>query len=67
MSTEAGAATTEGRKVALISGANKGLGFETARQLGRLGYIVYVGSRDAMKGEIASRQMRAEGTDARTV
>jgi NAD(P)-dependent dehydrogenase (short-subunit alcohol dehydrogenase family) len=50
-------------KVALISGANKGIGFETARQLGRMGYIVYV----AMKGEIAARQMRAEGTDARVV
>lgn len=54
-------------KVALISGANKGIGFETARQLGRLGYIVLVGSRDAMKGEIAARQMRAEGSDARVV
>ncbi|SEG66590.1 Short-chain dehydrogenase [Bryocella elongata] len=60
-------AGTEGRKVALVSGANKGLGFETARQLGRMGYIVYVGSRDAMKGEIAARRMRAEGIDARVL
>lgn len=47
-------------KVALISGANKGLGLETARQLGRMGYTVLLGSRDALKGEIAARQLRGE-------
>lgn len=67
MSTAETTGTTQGRKVALISGANKGIGFETARELGRLGYIVYVGSRDAMKGEVAARQMRGEGSDARVV
>jgi NAD(P)-dependent dehydrogenase (short-subunit alcohol dehydrogenase family) len=54
-------------KVALISGANKGIGFETARQLGKLGYTVLLGSRDALKGEIAARQLRDEGIDARVV
>jgi NAD(P)-dependent dehydrogenase (short-subunit alcohol dehydrogenase family) len=47
-------------KVALISGANKGLGLETARQLGRLGYTVLLGSRDGLKGEVAARQLRGE-------
>ena len=55
------------QKVALISGANKGIGFETARQLGKLGYAVLLGSRDALKGEVAARQLRGEGIDARVV
>jgi NAD(P)-dependent dehydrogenase (short-subunit alcohol dehydrogenase family) len=54
-------------KVALISGANKGIGLETARQLGKLGYTVLLGSRDALKGEVAARQLRHEGIDARVV
>jgi NAD(P)-dependent dehydrogenase (short-subunit alcohol dehydrogenase family) len=54
-------------KVALISGANKGLGLETARQLGKLGYTVLLGSRDALKGEVAARQLRDDGVDARVV
>ena len=55
------------KKVALVTGANKGLGFETARQLGKLGYTVLLGSRDALKGEVAARQLRGEGIDARVV
>jgi NAD(P)-dependent dehydrogenase (short-subunit alcohol dehydrogenase family) len=54
-------------KVALISGANKGLGLETGRQLGKLGYTVLLGSRDALKGEVAARQLRDDGVDARVV
>ena len=54
-------------KIALISGANKGLGLETGRQLGKLGYTVLLGSRDALKGEVAARQLRHEGVDARVV
>jgi NAD(P)-dependent dehydrogenase (short-subunit alcohol dehydrogenase family) len=56
-----------GVKVALISGANKGLGLETGRQLGKLGYTVLLGSRDALKGEVAARQLRDDGVDARVV
>jgi len=54
-------------KVALISGANKGLGLETGRQLGRLGYTVLLGSRDPLKGEVAARLLREEGMEARVV
>ena len=54
-------------KVALITGANKGLGLETGRQLGKLGYVVLLGSRDALKGEVAARQLRDDGVDARVV
>jgi NAD(P)-dependent dehydrogenase (short-subunit alcohol dehydrogenase family) len=54
-------------KFALISGANKGLGLETARQLGKLGYVVLLGSRDALRGEVAARLLREDGIDARVV
>ena len=49
--------------VVLISGANKGLGFETARQMGKMGYKVLLGSRDAPKGKAAAEKLRGEGLD----
>jgi NAD(P)-dependent dehydrogenase (short-subunit alcohol dehydrogenase family) len=56
-----------GKKVALISGANKGIGLETARQLGKQGITVLLGARDAAKGEAAAEQLKKEGIDARAV
>lgn len=55
------------QKVALISGANKGIGFETARQLGKQGVIVLLGARDLAKGQAAAEQLKKEGIDARAV
>lgn len=43
----------------LITGANKGLGFETARQLIAAGHTVYLGSRDAERGRRAAEQLGA--------
>jgi NAD(P)-dependent dehydrogenase (short-subunit alcohol dehydrogenase family) len=43
----------------LITGANKGLGFETARQLVAAGHTVYIGSRDAERGRRAAEQVGA--------
>ncbi|UOQ52916.1 SDR family oxidoreductase [Hymenobacter cellulosivorans] len=48
-------------KKALITGANKSIGFETARQLLRAGYYVYLGSRDLANGQQAVAQLHAEG------
>ena len=48
-------------KVALVSGANRGLGFGVARQLGRLGYKVALGARDLEKGIAAAETLIAEG------
>ncbi|HEX4246836.1 MAG TPA: SDR family oxidoreductase [Pseudonocardia sp.] len=46
---------------ALVTGANKGLGKEVARQLGRLGATVLLGSRDRARGEQAAAELAAEG------
>ncbi|GAB3360630.1 SDR family NAD(P)-dependent oxidoreductase [Micromonospora halotolerans] len=43
----------------MITGANKGLGFETARRLIAAGHTVYVGSRDAERGRRAAEQLGA--------
>jgi NAD(P)-dependent dehydrogenase (short-subunit alcohol dehydrogenase family) len=51
-------------KIALITGANKGIGLETARQLGAMGITVLVGARDAAKGEQAVATLKAEGITA---
>ncbi|SFD48468.1 SDR family oxidoreductase [Spirosoma endophyticum] len=48
-------------KTVLITGANKSIGFETARQLLQQGYYVYLGSRDMHKGQQAVSQLQAEG------
>jgi NAD(P)-dependent dehydrogenase (short-subunit alcohol dehydrogenase family) len=54
-------------KVALITGANKGIGLETAKQLGKLGVTILVGSRDLAKGEEAAEVLRGIGVDAQAI
>jgi NAD(P)-dependent dehydrogenase (short-subunit alcohol dehydrogenase family) len=53
------------KKIALITGANKGLGFEMARQLGQSGVTVVLAARDPQKGEAAAAKLRSEGLDVR--
>ncbi|OQP63747.1 neomenthol dehydrogenase [Niastella vici] len=49
------------KKTVLITGANQGLGFETAKQLAELGYYVYMGSRDSAKGIAAKQKLNESG------
>ncbi|HEX8465964.1 MAG TPA: SDR family oxidoreductase [Abditibacterium sp.] len=51
-------------KIGLITGANKGIGLETARQLGALGITTLIGSRDANRGQEAVAELQKEGIDA---
>jgi NAD(P)-dependent dehydrogenase (short-subunit alcohol dehydrogenase family) len=53
----------EGKKIALVTGANRGLGFETCRQLARLGLTVILSARDFTKGEVAAKQLVERGLD----
>ena len=55
------------KRIALITGANKGIGFETARQLGQQQITILIGARDAAKGEAAAAKLRGEGLDARAL
>jgi NAD(P)-dependent dehydrogenase (short-subunit alcohol dehydrogenase family) len=54
-------------KVAFITGGNRGLGLETARELGKQGIIVVLGSRDSKKGEAAAAKLRDEGITAESM
>ncbi|MER5950798.1 SDR family oxidoreductase [Streptomyces sp. NPDC001904] len=51
-------------KIALITGANKGIGFAVARQLGERGITVVVGARDEVLGKAAADALSADGITA---
>lgn len=56
------------KKIALITGANKGIGLETARQLAsQHGVHVLLGARDAAKGTAAAATLKAEGLDVEAI
>jgi NAD(P)-dependent dehydrogenase (short-subunit alcohol dehydrogenase family) len=64
------------QRIALVSGANTGIGFEVVRSLAQLGMIVYLGSRDVTRGRDAAAALKGEGdirlaildlTDERTI
>lgn len=51
------------KKIALVTGGNKGIGYEICKQLGKKGYTVLLGARSPDKGEAAAKKLAAEGLD----
>ena len=51
------------KRTALVTGANRGLGLETTRQLAGLGYRVLLAARELGKAEAAAQRLRSEGLD----
>lgn len=49
------------QQTVLITGANKSIGYETARQLAQQGYYIFIGSRDVTRGQQAIGRLKAEG------
>lgn len=63
MDTPDTSATVPTSPVVVITGANKGLGFETARRLAALGWRVWLGARDADRGRTAVAALAGDGAD----
>ena len=55
------------KKIAFITGGNRGIGLETARQLGKQGVKIVIGSRDLNKGKAVADTLRAEGVDIEAI
>jgi NAD(P)-dependent dehydrogenase (short-subunit alcohol dehydrogenase family) len=55
--------TEHRQRIAVVTGANKGIGFEVARGLAEAGLVVYLGARQPDLGEVAATQLRALGHD----
>ena len=55
---------TEHQKTAFITGANKGIGQEVARQLAQRGFAVFIGARDMDKGRVAAEELCQQGYEA---
>jgi NAD(P)-dependent dehydrogenase (short-subunit alcohol dehydrogenase family) len=53
--------------IAFITGANRGLGLETARGLGKLGITVILGVRDIARGDAAVQELKREGINAEAI
>ena len=53
--------TNADKKIALVTGANKGIGLDIVRQLAQAGMFVYLGARDKQRGEQATSILSSEG------
>lgn len=54
-------------KIAFITGANRGIGFESARELAEKGVKVLLGSRDKAKGDEAAAKLKAKGLEVQVL
>jgi NAD(P)-dependent dehydrogenase (short-subunit alcohol dehydrogenase family) len=54
-------------KLALVTGGNKGIGLETARQLARTDVHVIIGARDAARGTAAAAKLKSEGLNVEAI
>ncbi|MDP1717414.1 MAG: SDR family NAD(P)-dependent oxidoreductase, partial [Burkholderiales bacterium] len=54
------------KRIALVTGANRGIGFEICRQLAQRGLHVVLASRDAARGRAAAGVLRNEGLEVET-
>ena len=50
------------QRVALVTGANKGIGFEVTRELARMGFRVFLGARNVKQGRAAAEKLNKDGT-----
>lgn len=55
------------RRIALVTGANKGIGLEIARQLGRADVTVLLAARDTARGQAAAKVLQQEGLDVHSL
>ncbi|MFF2015265.1 SDR family oxidoreductase [Paenibacillus sp. NPDC058177] len=55
------------KKTVLITGANKGIGYETAQQLGAVGFTILVGARSEDRGKEAAAKLESEGISASNI
>ncbi|MFM9271176.1 SDR family NAD(P)-dependent oxidoreductase [Halomonas elongata] len=56
--------TQESTKIVLVTGANKGIGYEVARQIGQADAVVLVGARNSERGQAAAHMLAEEGVVA---
>ncbi len=59
--------STTHQRVALITGGNRGLGLQTAKELGPQGIILLIGARSMAKGEAAAKELRKDGFEAEAI